>query len=136
MEDWSRYADIIDLEHFEPKDHPRMSAMDRASQFAPFAALTGYDAMVMETARLTDTRIELDAEQMMMLNETLTQLISRVNEHPSVTVTWFRQDARKSGGAYVRTSGLVRDVELPSRRLILRSGQVISLDDILSLQLV
>ena len=130
MEDWSKYADIIDMEHPEPKTHPRMSAMDRAAQFAPFAALAGYDAMVAETSRLTDSQMDLDEEQMLALNETLEEIIGRSNEHPEVCITWFRKDGRKSGGAYVETVGRVREVVLAERYIILREGQRISLDDI------
>lgn len=130
MDDWSKYADIIEMEHPEPKTHPRMSAMDRAAQFAPFAALTGYDAMVAETSRLTDSQLELDEEQMLALNEALTEIIEHAGEHPRVCITWFRKDARKSGGAYVETTGTVREVILAERCIVLREGQRISLDNI------
>lgn len=136
MEDWNKYADIIELKHPEPKTHPRMSAMDRAAQFAPFAALTGYDAMVAETSRLTDSQMELDEEQMLALNEALTEIIEHAGEHPRVCITWFRKDARKSGGTYVETTGTVREVILAERRIVLRDGPRISLDDIMSISLV
>lgn len=132
----SRYDDIINLPRWNPKSHPRMSEHDRAAQFAPFAALTGYDAMVGETARLTDVRSDLDEEQMLALNETLSAIMEHINEHPKVCVTWFRKDERKQGGEYVRTEGTVKNVETANRLLILKEGAVISLDDIFSIKLI
>lgn len=136
MEDWSRYADIIGIEHFEPREHQRMSAYDRAAQFAPFAALTGYDAMVSETSRLTDSKGELDEAQMLALNETLADIMDRINEHPRVLVIWFRKDARKQGGAYLKTEGTVQNVEPANRLVILKDGSRISMDDIAAITLL
>lgn len=136
MEDWSRYADIIGIEHFEPREHQRMSAYDRAAQFAPFAALTGYDAMVSETSRLTDSKGELDEAQMLALNETLADIMDRINEHPRVLVTWFRKDALKQGGAYLKTEGAVQNVEPANRLVILKDGSRIPMDDIAAITLL
>lgn len=132
----SSYDDIINLPHWNPKSHPRMSEGDRAAQFAPFAALTGYDAMVSETARLTDSRDDLDEDQMLALNEALSMIVERLGEHPQVLVTWFRKDPRKKGGTYIKTEGTIRDVELTNRILILKEGSRISLDDIVSINLL
>lgn len=132
----SRYDDIINFPHWNPKTHPRMSEYDRAAQFAPFAALTGYDAMVNETARQTDARIELDEEQMLALNQTLEMIVERIGEHPRVSVTWFKKDARKRGGAYQKTEGSIRDVELANRLVIFREGDRISMDDIASITIL
>ena len=110
-----------------------MSEYERAAQFAPFAALTGYDAMVNETARLTDVKEELDEEQILALNEVLSVIVERINEHPKVSVTWFRKDARKKGGAYVSTEGSVRDVDLANRHIILKEGDRIPMDDVASI---
>lgn len=129
----SKYDDIINIPRWNPKSHPRMSEYDRAAQFAPFAALTGYDAMVIETARLTDARADLDEEQMLALNETLSIIVERLVEHPKVGIIWFRKDAQKKGGEYVKTEGTVRNVDLPGRLLILKEGARISLDDIASM---
>ena len=133
----SKYDDIINIPRWNPKSHPRMSEYDRAAQFAPFAALTGYDAMVSETARLTDAKADLDEEQMLALNETLSIIVGRINEHPMVSVSWFRKDARKKGGEYVKTEGRVRDVDIPGRLLILKSEvAAISLDDIAAIMIL
>ena len=126
----NKYDDIMNIPRWNPVHHPRMSACDRAAQFAPFAALTGYDAMVFETSRLTDTKIELDEEQMLSLNEALSTIVERINEHPRISVTWFRKDSRKQGGAYQKTEGTVRDVELTNRLIIFKEGGRISMDDI------
>lgn len=131
MEDWQKYADIIELEHPEPRTHPRMSSADRAAQFAPFAALTGYDAMVAETSRLTGSRVELDEEQRLALDEALADIVGRITAHPMVRIVHFVPDRRKKGGAYVTSEDRVRNVELPERRLILKGGGIISFDDIL-----
>lgn len=132
----SRYDDIINLPRWNPKSHPRMSEYDRAAQFAPFAALTGYDAMVSETARLTDAKADLDEEQMLALNEALSIIVGRLGEHPKVGITWFRKDARKNGGEYVRTEGNVRNVEISGRLLVLKDGTEISMDDIFSISVL
>lgn len=132
----SRYDDIINLPHWNPKSHQRMSGYERAAQFAPFAALTGYDAMVSETARLTDIRGELDEEQTLALNETLSSVIGKLSEHPKVSVRWFRKDARKQGGAYVTTEGAVRNVDLANRLIVFRDGSAVSMDDVAAMRIV
>lgn len=132
----SRYDDIIDLPRWNPKSHPRMSDHDRAAQFASFAALSGYDAMVSETARLTEAKSDLDEEQMLALNEAISAIVEHIDEHPKVCITWFRKDARKQGGKYVMTEGTVRNVELPGRLVILKDGTGISLDDIASITIL
>lgn len=125
-----KYDDIINLPHWEPKTHQRMSALDRAGQFAPFAALTGYDSMVAEKARITDSMKELDEDQRLNLDNVLASIMDRIGEHPRVSITWFKKDMKKVGGKYVHTEGEVRDVELPNRCIVLRTGERISLDDI------
>ena len=99
------YDDIIRLPHHVSQNHPQMSLRDRAAQFAPFAALTGYEAAVGETARLTAERRELDAQEAEELNRRLAALIARLPERPEVTVEYFVPDDRKAGGAYVSVTG-------------------------------
>lgn len=132
----NKYDDIINLPHPDPKFHPRMSAIDRAGQFSPFAALTGYDAMVAETSRLTDSRVELDEEQMMALNEALAVIIGNIGNHPAVSITWFRKDSRKKGGSYTVTDGVVRDVDLVNRMIVLKEGRNIAMDDIVAIRII
>ena len=128
------YDDIIDLPHHVSRNHPQMSMHDRAAQFAPFAALTGYEAEVGETARLTAVKRELDAQEAEELNRQLAALIARLTERPEVTVEYFIPDERKAGGAYVTVTGRVRHVSLPERVLVMEDGNAIPMDDIASLK--
>lgn len=113
-----------------------MSMLDRAAQFAPFAALTGYDAMVIEQARLTGSKIELDEEQRAALDSTLGQLVERITLHPEVHIVYFRADARKDGGAYAEVKGRVQNIELPTRLIIMKDATRISLDDIFEIDIL
>ena len=126
----SPYADIIHLPHHVSQNHPQMPMLDRAAQFAPFAALTGYEAVVGETARLTASKRELDAQEAEELNRQLAVVIEHLSERPEVTVEYFVPDERKSGGAYVTVTGRVRHVSLPERILVMEDGTVIGLEDI------
>ena len=105
--DEHRYDDIIDLPHHTSKKHPRMPLLDRAAQFAPFAALTGHEAAIKETARLTEEEIELDENRKELLDLRLQQLQECLAEQPMVTVTYFKPDEKKAGGAYVSVTGVV-----------------------------
>ena len=124
------YDDIIHLPHHVSQNHPQMPLRDRAAQFAPFAALTGYEAAVGETARLTASKRELDAQEAEELNRQLAVVIEHLSERPEVTVEYFVPDERKSGGAYVTVTGRVRHVSLPERILVMEDGTVIGFEDI------
>lgn len=124
------YDDIIRLPHHVSQNHPQMSMHDRAAQFAPFAALTGYEASVGETARLTSERRELDPQEAEELNRRLTELAARLPDHPEMTVEYFVPDDRKAGGAYVTVTGRVRHISVPEKTLVLEDGAVISLEDV------
>ena len=127
------YDDIIRLPHHVSQNHPQMPLRDRAAQFAPFAALTGYEAAVGETARLTAERRELDAQEAEELNRRLTDLTARLPDRPEVTIEYFVPDERKSGGAYVTVTDRVRHISVPEKMLVMEDGTVILLDDIVSL---
>ena len=129
------YADIIDLPHHVSQNHPQMSMRDRAAQFAPFAALTGYEAEVGETARLTVVKRELDEQEAEELNRQLATLIAWLPERPEVTVEYFVPDERKAGGAYVTVTGQARHVSLPERILVMEDGNAIPMDDIAVLEM-
>ena len=124
------YDDIIHLPHHVSQNHPQMPLRERAAQFAPFAALTGYEAAVGETARLTSERRELDPQEAEELNRRLTELAARLPDHPEVTVEYFVPDERKSGGAYVTVTGRVRHISVAEKTLVMEDGVVIPLDDI------
>ncbi len=130
------YDDIIRLPHHVSQNHPQMPLRDRAAQFAPFAALTGYEAAVGETARLTAERRELDAQEAEELNRRLTDLAARLPERPEVTIEYFVPDDRKSGGAYVSVTGRVRHISVPERTLVMEDGTVILIDDIAALNVI
>lgn len=119
------YGDIIDLPR--PHSHRKkpMPLMDRAAQFAPFAALSGYDEMVWEEARLTETKTDLSEYELEQLNRTLSSLRQRLaaGEAPLVTVSFFRPDARKAGGSYESITGRVKDVDSVEKRLLLYGSE-------------
>ncbi|MEE1063047.1 MAG: hypothetical protein UH071_05215, partial [Paludibacteraceae bacterium] len=94
------YDDIINLPHHVSKTHPQMTMYQRAAQFAPFAALVGHDAMISETARLTDEEVEMEDEAVKILNRRMAYLNVRMQDHPVVTITYFIHDKKKSGGEY------------------------------------
>ena len=125
MDSESKYHDIMDLPHHTSYRHPRMSRIARAAQFAPFAALTGYEAAVQETARLTEGEIEQDETARALLNEKLRMLADFLHEEPTVTFTYFRPDERKAGGAYVTVSGTVRTVDEYARAVVMSDKIVI-----------
>ena len=125
-----QYEDIINLPHHVSYRHPRMARIDRAAQFAPFAALTGYGAAVAETARLTEGQMELDETALAMLNEKLRMLADFLTEEPQVSITYFRPDVRKAGGAYVTVSGTVKAVDEYAHTVTLEDQTVIPMEHI------
>ena len=127
----AKYEDIINLPHHVSKTRPQMPMSDRAAQFAPFAALTGYDSAIKETGRLTDNRIELDEEALTALSMKLQFLMDAIDEEPDVEITYFKPDERKAGGSYLKITGIVKKLDEYERVLVLISGQKIKLDDIM-----
>lgn len=126
------YDDIIHLPHHVSSSRIRMAAINRAAQFAPFAALTGYDAAIKETARLTDQKIKLDECAKAALNEKL-QLM-KAHAETEVVITYFLPDAKKSGGKYIDAVGTVKRIDLYQRLIIMRDGRTIPIDDILEIE--
>lgn len=129
-----KYDAILELPHHVSKTHRQMSRQDRAAQFAPFAALSGYDSAIRETARLTDDRIELGEELLLELNTRLQMLSERIQEAPIVSITYFTPDKQKSGGAYLTASGVVRRINDFDRTILLDDGTRIKIDDIVNIQ--
>lgn len=134
MEISHEYDDIINLPHHVSAERPHMPMIDRAAQFKPFAALTGYDAAIVETARLTDAKRELTEEQKEAIGIQLRALRDRLKTDPQVSVTWFVPDSRKAGGAYKTVSGEAWRVDEMRGVLEMCSGAVIAFDDIISLE--
>lgn len=127
----SKYDDIVHLPHHVSRKHPQMSMKDRAAQFSPFAALTGYDAAIAETARLTDQRVELDEYERQALNEKLQFISEHLNEHPKVSITYFLPDARKDGGEYVTVTGNVKKIDDYEHKIVLMDGMEILMEDMI-----
>ena len=128
-----KYNEIMGLPHHVSKTRPQMPMSDRAAQFAPFAALTGYDAAIKETGRLTDERIELDVEALSALDMKYQLLMEALDEAPEVTITYFQPDERKAGGKYVSAVGAVKKIDDFERRITMRDGTRIPMDDVLSI---
>ena len=124
------YDDIIYLPHHVSQNQPQMPMPDRATQLAPFAALTGYDAAVGKTDRLTAERRELDAQEAEELNRRLTERAARLKDRPEVTIEYFVPDERKVGGAYVTVTDVVRNISIAERIVALVNGDVIPINDI------
>ena len=129
-----KYADIINLPHHVSANRPLMSMADRAAQFSPFAALTGYDAAIHETGRLTDDKIELDEETLNILNMKLRLLVDSLDDEPEVTFTYFKPDERKAGGAYLEVTGTVKKVDDFERLIVMQNGTKMPMDDILNIE--
>ena len=130
----NRYDEIMELPHHVSKTRPQMPMSDRAAQFAPFAALTGYDSAIKETGRLTDERIELDEEALTALDRKYQLLIEALDDAPEVTIIYFQPDERKAGGQYVSATGTVKKVDTFGRRILLQDGTRISLDSVYDLR--
>lgn len=131
-----KYAGIMNLPHHVSPTRLQMPISDRAAQFSPFAALTGYAGVIRETARLTDRKIELDETMLTALNELNERyqlLLSVLDAEPEVEITYFVPDERKSGGAYRTVSGVVKKADEFARRLALTDGTVIPMEDVLML---
>ena len=129
----NRYNEIINLPHHVSKTRPQMPMSDRAAQFAPFAALTGYDAAIKETGRLTDEKIEMDEEALNILNMKFQILVDSLDDEPEVTFTYFKPDERKAGGAYIEVTGTVKKVDDFERLIVMQNGTKMPMDDILNI---
>lgn len=122
--------DIIDLPHPVSKKHPQMSRLDRAAQFAPFAALTGFDDDIGESERLTCRRAELDPGQIMILNDRLSLIMSGELGDQTVRLTYFVPDGKKAGGAYVTKTGVLKRFDEINREIIMSDKSKIPIDDL------
>ena len=121
------YDDIINLPHYEPKHHPRMSMRNRAAQFAPFAALTGYNAAIRESGRLTDDWVGLSESGNEEMNRKMELIVSMLPEHPFVTIEYFVPDEHKEGGSYQTYSGNVKCIDKYEQTMVMTDGKKIQL---------
>lgn len=126
------YDDIINLSRPQYHDLPPMSIHDRAAQFSPFAALVGYDAAVEETARLTDSRREMEEDEINELNRQLSELTERLSERPKIRVTYFIRDKKKEGGRYASKIGNARTIDQAENRIVFTDGESVPVKDMFS----
>lgn len=130
-----KYDDIINLPHHTSTKHPRMTRTARAAQFAPFAALTGLDDEMEETARLTDKKITLDEEQKQVINRELLFIKNNPQRNIPVIITFFKSDGRKDGGAYIEKEVRIKKIDEINRKLILSDYSEIKIDDLFSVRI-
>lgn len=128
-----RYDDIIDLPHHVSNSRKPMPLEARAAQFAPFAALTGHDAAINETARLTSERIDLNPDEQRILSERLAIAIGRMDGATELRFTVFVEDTLKSGGKYIDKTGIIKKFNEYDRQIILNDNTAIRIDDIMSI---
>ena len=128
------YDDIIYLPRHVSKRHPQMSLYNRAAQFAPFAALTGYGEAIAETARQTAPKIEIMEDDRQLMDRKLLLLTNHLEEEPTITITYFQPDRRKSGGQYLTITGVVKAIRTNERIIIMKDRTKISIDTIVGLE--
>ena len=130
MNKTNKYDDIINLPHHVSTVHPHMPIIDRAAQFSPFAALTGHESAIKETARLTEQRIEMDENRKVLINEKLQILANQLSDQPIVSITYFLADEKKDGGAYITVTENIKKIDSYLRCIVLSSGVKIPIDDL------
>ena len=128
------YDDILSMKRPEPKYHPRMPLADRAAQFAPFAALTGYSEVIREVGRTTEEKRVLDEREKERINRKLITLQSRISLKPFIVVTYFAPDEKKDGGSYLTVNGNLNKIDTYENKLILTNGVKIDFDEIIELR--
>lgn len=130
------YDDIINMPHYTSPKRPRMNMEDRAAQFSPFAALTGYGDVIKETARLTDRKIELTEDARSDLDEKIQFFKENQGKRPKGQFTYFLKDKKKEGGAYVEAQGIIKRINEIDRQILLLDGKAIPIEDILEIELL
>lgn len=128
------YDDMIHLPHHVSNKHPHMAVSDRAAQFSPFAALTGHNAAIKETARLTEKRVEIDETMKVVLSDKLRIVLECMYEYPQIAITYFKPDKRKNGGAYVTITGTVKRIDEYKRVVIMTGETEIPINEISSIE--
>ena len=127
------YDDIIHLPHHVSKRHPQMSLYNRAAQFAPFAALTGYEEAIIETARLTAPKVDMMEDNQQLLDRKLALLSRSLREQPTVSITYFQPDKKKTGGQYLTVTGVIKSIRDSERVILMADGKRLSIDTIISI---
>ena len=129
----NEYNDIINLPHYVSKKHPQMSIEARSAQFAPFAALSGYEDAIKETAKLTDNKIELSDEMINIINDKLLFIEKNIQDKPLITITYFVPDKRKNGGEYISVTNSIKQIDLINNIIILTNKKKICINDIIGI---
>ena len=129
-----KYDDIINLPHHVSKKHSQMPIADRAAQFAPFAALTGYGEQIKETARTTEEFHQVSGQEKEELNQKLQILLQTQYKHPLISIYYFAPDTRKQGGHYNKTTGCVKKIDVIKEYLIMKDDTIIRFHYIKELQ--
>lgn len=132
----NKYDDIINLPHYELKYHTRMSIEKRAGQFSPFAALTGYDDEIKETARLTSNKINIDEDKTIKINNELNKIKLVIKDKPKVRITYFIKDKNKDGGKYVDKIITIKNIDFVYDYIITIDKIKINFDDIFDMELL
>ncbi|MDE7334227.1 MAG: hypothetical protein K2O16_18765 [Lachnospiraceae bacterium] len=133
--DRHRYEDIIHLPHHVSGVHPQMTQRDRAAQFSPFAALTGYEDALEEAGRHTGERIELDEDAKNILDEKLRMIQEQITVRPQVQITYFVPDEKKTGGAYTVAEGWVKKIDRYGQNIIMDDGRTIPVGEIIEIRI-
>ena len=133
--DFQKYEDMMELPHHVSPVHPPMDVSERAAQFAPFAALTGYGDAVKERARLTKARPQLDEEEMEQINRKLLWLRGHLDQQPEIAVTYFLPDQTKEGGAWAEVYGKLKKIREGEGRLVMEDGRVIPIQDLIEIKM-
>ena len=130
------YEDIINLEHYELKYHSRMSKENRAAQFAPFSALTGYEEQIQETGRFTTKKKILDEDEIELINNNLLLIENNIKDNPLVRVIYFIKDSKKDGGRYIEYTDNIKKIDKINKELIFKSNIIIKINNIISINLI
>ncbi len=130
MNDEHKYDDIINLEHHVSTKHSRMSLENRSAQFAPFSALTGYEEAVKEEARVTESRIDIDEEAKIEVNEKLNYIMRHLDKNIIVSVTYFEKDKKKQGGSYKTIKGIIKKIDDSRKTIKMQTGEIIKIEEL------
>lgn len=134
MAEYFPYEDIVNLPRHISKVHPQATMADRAARFSPFAAISGYEDMVKEVARVTEERIDITDATKELLNEKMNMIIEFLDEQPEVTITYFEPDKKKDGGAYVSITGTVKRIDEYERIVLMSNDKKIRIDEIYAIE--
>ena len=134
MAEYFPYEDIVNLSRHISKVHPQATMADRAARFSPFAAISGYEDMVKEAARVTEERIDITDATKELLNEKLNMIIEFLDEEPEVTITYFEPDKKKDGGAYISITGTVKRIDEYERIVLMSDDKKIRIDEIYAIE--